>query len=189
MMNLMQLLLLRIDKVASQIQLDRCSLAQQMDALGVPRHDLARWVFLAADASDYRTQLVSQPNASGIRSYGIFQLDNLSWCQERNGPISKNLCKMHCDLLLSENIRDSVLCAEIAKYEVGWLPWPGHRHYLFAHPPSIDDCFEEQTADHKEGSVNGTAMGGTTTEQLRQLHSTVGHNIGVPDLQHKSEFL
>lgn len=180
----MQLLLLRLDKVAAEIQLDRCSLAQQMDALGVPRHDLARWVFLAADASDYRTQLVSQPNASGIRSYGIFQLDNVSWCQEKDGPISKNLCKMDCDLLLSENIRDSVLCAEIAKYEMGWLPWPGHRHYYFAHLPSIDDCFEQQTADNKEGSVNGT-----TTEQLHQLHSRIGHNIGLPNLQHKSEFL
>lgn len=162
--------------------MDRCSLALAMDALGVPRTDLARWVFLALDSSEFRTDLVSEADEQDVRRYGIFQLDDSIWCKSKNNIKSQNKCKINCEELLSDDIEESVICAQIAKSEQGWLPWPGHRHHLFANPRSIDYCFTEP-------HVNRTAAETPPPPEALLDLSNTSNNIGLADGSTKREFM
>lgn len=181
--SLVLLVQLRLDnRAVSARVMDRCSLALEMDALGVPRSDLARWVFLALDSSEFRTDLVSEANKQDVRRYGIFQLDDSIWCKSKKNIKSQNICKINCEELLSDEIKESVRCAQIAKHEQGWLPWPGHRHYLFAHPRSIDDCFTEP-------HVNRTAADTASPPVSLLDSSNTSNNIGLADECNKREFI
>ncbi|KAH8394832.1 hypothetical protein KR222_007607, partial [Zaprionus bogoriensis] len=140
---ILSLLLLQLKLTAGaggERVLDRCTLAREMDALGVPRSDLARWVFLAEDSNGFHTDLISKPDVHGVRRWGLFQMNDKNWCKSKFHK-SQNICKKDCEKLLGSDIKDAVKCALIAKHEQGWLPWPRHTHYLFAHPESIEDCF------------------------------------------------
>lgn len=170
-----------LNRTVSAIMMERCSLALAMDALGVARYDLARWVFLARDSSEFRTDLVSNANNQEVRRYGIFQLDDSVWCKSKNNINSQNICKINCEELLSDDIEESVRCAQIAKHEQGWLPWPGHRHYLFANPQSIDDCFTEP-------HVNRTAAENSALPiDLLNLSNT-RNSLGIEGQSTKREF-
>lgn len=158
--------------------MDRCSVALATDALGVPRDELAQWVFLALDSSEFRTDLVSKANKQDVRRYGIFQLDDSVWCKSKNNINSQNICKINCEDFLSDDIKESVRCAQVAKHEQGWLPWPGHSHYLFANPRSIDDCF---TGPH----VNRTAI---ENPPLPVELPNTRNNLGVANECTKGDF-
>ncbi|KAH8394824.1 hypothetical protein KR222_007013, partial [Zaprionus bogoriensis] len=123
--------------------LDRCTLAWEMDVLKVPRSELPFWLYLAEDSSNFQTDLTSEPDLGGNRRWGLFQMDDKTWCQSENHK-SENLCKTDCKNLLGYDIKAAVICAQNAKFVMGWLPWPGHRHYLFSNPQSIESCFKKQ---------------------------------------------
>ncbi|XP_034476744.1 kelch-like protein 40b isoform X1 [Drosophila innubila] len=122
--------------------LDRCTLALEMDELGVPRSDLARWVFIADSASSFRTEVISQPNPDGSKNYGLFQISNRYWCQSLPGIPSKNICNVNCDQLLTDNIKASVDCVLKIKEREGWNPWPALNDFESFGMTSIDDCFD-----------------------------------------------
>nr|XP_016993244.2 lysozyme X-like [Drosophila takahashii] len=120
--------------------MDRCSLAREMDNLGVPRNQLARWACIAQHESSYRTGVVGPPNSDGSNDYGIFQINDLYWCQPSSGKFSHNACNIRCDDLLTDDISRSVKCARMVQREQGWSAWsvwPRCSGQL----PSIDDCF------------------------------------------------
>lgn len=168
------------NRTVSAKVMDRCSLALAMDALGVPRSDLARYVFLALDSSQFRTDLVSEADEQDVRRYGIFQLDDRIWCKSKNNIKSLNICNINCEELLSDDIEESVICAQIAMAVQDWLPRPQYSHYLFENPQNIDDCFTEL-------HFNRTAAGSPSPLVLDL--SNTSNNIGLADGYNKREFL
>ncbi|EDW76969.1 uncharacterized protein Dwil_GK12043 [Drosophila willistoni] len=120
--------------------LNRCTLAREMAARGVPRDQLARWACIAQRESDYRTWVVGPANSDGSNDYGIFQLNNLYWCQPANGRFSHNGCRISCNDLLTDDITNSVRCAQRVLSEQGWGAWSTWR-FCNGNLPSINDCF------------------------------------------------
>ena len=118
----------------------RCSLAREMFALGVPKSELPQWTCIAEHESSYRTNVVGPPNSDGSQDYGIFQINNLYWCQPPNGRFSYNGCHLNCNDLLTDNISNSVRCARQVKSEQGWPAWSTWK-YCSGPLPSINDCF------------------------------------------------
>ncbi|KAM8713527.1 hypothetical protein ACLKA7_013791 [Drosophila subpalustris] len=140
--------------------LDRCTLAREMDALGVPRSDLARWAFIADSVSSFRTEVISPANPDGIKNYGLFQISNKYWCQSLPGIRSKNICEVDCDQLLLDNIKESVHCVLRIKELEGWSPWiSALHHFESSGQTSIDDCFEFESVTV---TVNGTTSAGSS---------------------------
>ncbi|XP_020801517.1 lysozyme S [Drosophila serrata] len=119
--------------------LDRCSLAREMSNLGVPRDQLDKWTCIAQHESDYRTWVVGPPNWDGSNDYGIFQINDLYWCQA-DGRFSYNECGLSCNALLTDDITNSVRCAQKVLSQQGWSAWAVW-HYCSGWLPSIDECF------------------------------------------------
>ncbi|XP_017103995.2 lysozyme S [Drosophila bipectinata] len=119
--------------------LDRCSLAREMSNLGVPRDQLDKWTCIAQHESDYRTWVVGPANSDGSNDYGIFQINDLYWCQPE-GRFSYNECGLSCNDLLSDDITNSVRCAQKVLSQQGWGAWSVW-HYCSGWLPSIDECF------------------------------------------------
>ncbi|XP_013117994.1 lysozyme 1-like [Stomoxys calcitrans] len=120
--------------------MNRCSLAQEMYAMGVPKSELPQWTCIAEHESSYRTHVIGPANWDGSNDYGIFQINDLYWCQPQSGKFSYNECRLGCNSLLTDDIRDSVNCARQVKNQQGWgawAVWPKCSGWL----PSIDDCF------------------------------------------------
>ncbi|XP_054091050.1 uncharacterized protein LOC105211205 [Zeugodacus cucurbitae] len=122
---------------------DRCSLAREMSRLGVPRDQLARWTCIAEHESSYRTDVVGPPNSDGSNDYGIFQINNLYWCQPANGHFSYNQCHIGCNALLTDDIETSVRCAQEVLRMQGWPAWSTWK-YCNGVLPSIDPCFQTE---------------------------------------------
>ncbi|XP_017473131.1 PREDICTED: lysozyme 1-like [Rhagoletis zephyria] len=118
----------------------RCSLAQEMYRLGVPKDQLARWTCIAEHESSYRTGVVGPTNSNGSNDYGIFQINNYYWCQPANGRFSYNECSLSCNALLTDNIANSVSCARKIQRQQGWSAWSTWR-YCSGSLPSINSCF------------------------------------------------
>uniref|UniRef100_A0A1I8QDH2 Glycosyl hydrolases family 22 (GH22) domain-containing protein n=1 Tax=Stomoxys calcitrans TaxID=35570 RepID=A0A1I8QDH2_STOCA len=120
---------------------NRCSLAREMHAMGVPKSELAQWTCVAKYESSFRTEAVGPTNANGSKDYGIFQINSKYWCKPNSGQ-SHNQCKVGCNELLSDNIRKSVTCARKIKAQQGWGAWMAWRKHCNRALPSIDDCFK-----------------------------------------------
>ncbi|XP_017063418.1 lysozyme X [Drosophila eugracilis] len=120
--------------------MDRCSLAREMASMGIPRDQLAKWACIAERESNYRTSVVGPPNSDGSNDYGIFQINDRYWCQPSNGKFSHNGCDVDCDELLSDDITESVKCAQTVLREHGFPAWTTWK-YCNGYLPSIDDCF------------------------------------------------
>ncbi|KAI8039341.1 hypothetical protein M5D96_008064 [Drosophila gunungcola] len=99
-------------------QLDRCSLAREFS---------------------FRTDAVGN-NPDGSTSNGIFQLNDLYWCQPSNGKFSHNKCGSSCEELRQDDITKSLRCAQKILGEQGWSAWSSGNS-CNASPPSIDNCF------------------------------------------------
>ncbi|XP_017103991.2 lysozyme P [Drosophila bipectinata] len=129
--------------VVSSIQartLDRCTLAREMSALGVPRDQLDKWTCIAQHESSFRTSVVGPANSNGSNDYGIFQINNKYWCQPADGRFSYNECKLSCNDLLTDNISNSVKCAQKIQRQQGWTAWSTWK-YCSGSLPSISSCF------------------------------------------------
>ncbi|XP_043650678.1 lysozyme X [Drosophila teissieri] len=120
--------------------MDRCSLARELSNLGVPRDQLAKWTCIAEHESSYRTGVVGPPNSDGSNDYGIFQINDLYWCQPPSGKFSHNGCGLSCSALLTDDITNSVRCAQLVLGQQGWPAWSTW-HYCSGALPPIDDCF------------------------------------------------
>ncbi|XP_062130993.1 lysozyme P-like [Drosophila sulfurigaster albostrigata] len=148
--------------------LDRCTLAIEMDRLGVPRQDLAAWVFIADILSSYQTHAISPKNADGSRNYGLFQFSSKYWCKSTD-TYSSNHCKISCDSLLTDNIKASVDCAVLVKKMEGWTPWQAAYDKFAsveAKMTSVEDCFEVRMTND---TVRATSRM-TLTEQRECLN-------------------
>ncbi|EDV95954.1 lysozyme S [Drosophila grimshawi] len=119
--------------------MDRCSLANEMSNLGVPRDQLARWTCIAERESSYRTHVVGPANTDGSHDHGIFQLNDRYWCQAR-GRRSSNLCGLSCDTVRTDDITNAVRCAQRVLSIQGWTAWSVWR-FCSGDLPSIDPCF------------------------------------------------
>ncbi|XP_062131614.1 lysozyme P-like [Drosophila sulfurigaster albostrigata] len=129
--------------VQSDRTLDRCTLAIEMDRLGVPREDLAAWVYIANHESGFQTNVISI-QVDGSKSYGLFLLSSKNWCTESDDSASDNFCNESCDNLLSDQIKASVRCALVAKGRAGWTPWPIYRDFQLNRLTSVEDCFQPE---------------------------------------------
>lgn len=136
------LLLLGFQGTQGSRVLDRCKLALEMDAMGVPRDQLARWAYLAEIKSSYRTDALSAPDGNGHRNYGLFQIGDEYWCQSDSHPNGRNICIVNCEDLVSDNIKATVNCAQKILRSEGWGPWGGN-YLSYPTPESINDCFEK----------------------------------------------
>jgi len=121
--------------------MDRCSLAREMSNLGVPRDQLSKWTCIAEHESSYRTEVVGPPNSDGSNDYGIFQINDLYWCQPPSGKFSHNGCGLSCNDLLTDDISRSVRCAQTVLGQQGWPAWSTW-HFCSGDLPPIDDCFK-----------------------------------------------
>ncbi|XP_022226709.2 lysozyme B-like [Drosophila obscura] len=121
--------------------LDRCSLAREMNDLLVPRRELARWACIAKHESSYHTDVVGPPKPDNSTDYGIFQINDLYWCQPEGAEFSYNMCGISCNALLDNNIKQSVTCAQTVLKKQGWTAWSTW-DYCKGNLPSIDDCFK-----------------------------------------------
>ncbi|XP_012155684.1 lysozyme 1 [Ceratitis capitata] len=118
----------------------RCTLAQELLSLGVPKDQLAIWTCIAEHESSYRTGVVGPTNKNGSNDYGIFQINNYYWCQPSSGRFSYNECNLSCDALLTDDISNSVTCARKIQKQQGWTAWSTWK-YCNGTLPSIDSCF------------------------------------------------
>ncbi|CAK6443510.1 unnamed protein product [Pipistrellus nathusii] len=76
----------------------KCQMAHQLKAHGMDGYygySLADWVCMAEYASNLNTLAFYGIYSNGSRNYGIFQLNNQRWCQDKNDP-SKNACNIEC---------------------------------------------------------------------------------------------
>ncbi|XP_023304568.2 inactive lysozyme 1A-like [Lucilia cuprina] len=105
------------------ITYNRCSLAKAMYNLGIPKDQLNRLTCIAEHVSSYRTDLVGPTKSDAFSDYGIFQINNYSWCQSSDGHFSQNQCNVICDDLLSDNIRASLNCARKILSQEGLSAW------------------------------------------------------------------
>ncbi|KAH8339594.1 hypothetical protein KR067_000108 [Drosophila pandora] len=121
--------------------MDRCSLAREMSNRGVPRGELARWACIAQHESSYRTGVVGPTNPDGSNDYGLFQINDRYWCQPSSGKFSYNGCRINCNDLLTDDITNSVRCAQAVMGAQGWSAWSVWR-FCSGNLPPIDDCFK-----------------------------------------------
>jgi len=121
-------------------KMDQCSLAKEMAELGVPRDQLAKWACIAERESSFKTDAVGRSNPDGSIPYGIFQLNDLYWCQSSNKKFSHNSCGTSCNEILKDDINQSVRCAQKVLAQQGWSAWSSWK-YCSGYLPSIDICF------------------------------------------------
>ncbi|XP_033157262.1 lysozyme P [Drosophila mauritiana] len=132
---------LALAAVATQARtMDRCSLARAMSKLGVPRDQLAKWTCIAQHESSFRTGVVGPANSNGSNDYGIFQINNKYWCKPADGRFSYNECGLSCNALLTDDITNSVRCAQKIQRQQGWTAWSTWK-YCSGSLPSINSCF------------------------------------------------
>ncbi|KAH8299483.1 hypothetical protein KR044_001786 [Drosophila immigrans] len=135
------LMVLLVIAVEAHRTFDRCGLARELDNLDVPRRDIATWVCIAQHESSFRTWVIGPPNNDGSQDHGLFQINDLYWCQPDNGKFSHNECNEMCDALRTDHIERALRCAQKIKRSQGWTAWSVYNPHCAGRLPSIDDCF------------------------------------------------
>ncbi|XP_037941604.1 lysozyme P-like [Teleopsis dalmanni] len=120
--------------------LSRCDLAREMHKLGVLKQELPVWVCIARYESKYNTSAIGRLNGNWSNDFGIFQISDRFWCVSSPNRTSLNLCAVDCKLLLSDDIRESVRCAQTVKKLQGWKAWAVYRacNRIL---PNVNECF------------------------------------------------
>lgn len=121
---------------------NKCSLAQELARLGVPRAELPDWVCMAQYESRFDTG-ISKKNKNGSKDWGIFQINDRFWCNPGDGRPSTNTCKLQCQELLSDDITKAFRCAQLIKTQRrGFAPWYAWLKFCQNSKPSIVECFK-----------------------------------------------
>jgi len=136
--------ILMIRMILSRI-LTPCQLMREMYEVGIPKDELGTWSCIAHYESKYNTSAIGRLNGNWSNDFGIFQMSDRYWCKSLPKRSSANLCQMHCQQLLTENLKDAIKCAQIAKQLQGWKAWAAYngicRRRKF-HSKTIEECFE-----------------------------------------------
>lgn len=123
-------------------EFDKCSLAVEMDRLGVPRTELPDWVCLAQYESSFNTAKI-HTNKNRSKDWGIFQINDRYWCKPTDGRQSANSCNISCDDLITDDITKAVQCARtIKKQRRGFTPWVAWVANCQTSKPVLDECFK-----------------------------------------------
>lgn len=162
-MVVLLLLLLGFQGTQGTRVLNRCTLVLEMDAMGVPRDQLARWAYLAQIKSSYRTDAISPPDGNGNRYYGLFQIGDEYWCRSDSNPYGNNICNVDCKDLLSDNIKATVECAQLILGIEGWRAWCDDLPY--PPPDSINYCFEHVPTVHSPNRTSESDPSGDRTSR------------------------
>lgn len=80
---------------------DKCEFARTMKANGVTR-DLGTWTCIAKHESNFDTHAINHQTGD----YGILQISHLYWCSPPGTG-----CGITCQSLLSDDIREDIVCA------------------------------------------------------------------------------
>ncbi|XP_054737832.1 lysozyme X-like [Anastrepha obliqua] len=121
---------------------DRCSLARELQSLGVRQQNLPNWVCIALHESNYNTAEISPPNPDGSRNWGIFHISDRFWCDPEDGRETANACRVSCQSLITDDIRASVTCAQQIIRTQGFTAWNTWNNDCGrgANVPNLDDC-------------------------------------------------
>ncbi|KAH8371262.1 hypothetical protein KR093_006767, partial [Drosophila rubida] len=133
-------LVLLIIAVEAERSFDRCSLARELDNLDVPRNEIPHWVCIARHESSYRTWVIGPPNTDGSRDHGLFQINDLYWCQPSNGRFSHNGCHTMCEALRTDHIERALACAKKIQRHQGWNAWSVYQPHCDGNLPDVSDC-------------------------------------------------
>lgn len=118
---------------------DKCTLAKELVRLGIPKSELPDWVCIAQYESSFNTKAVGRPNSNGSRDWGLFQINDIYWCQSKGR--SYNMCKMSCNDLLTDSIAKSVQCARLIKKQQGLSAWVAWNNNCQRNKPNTNVCF------------------------------------------------
>ncbi|XP_070592195.1 lysozyme C-3-like [Erythrolamprus reginae] len=96
---------------------------------GYRRVTLGDWNCMAYHESRFNSQAVGPPNTDGSRGYGIFQINNSLWCDNKQGPTA-NGCNKPCSAFTNDDITDDIECAKrIVRDPQGMNAWPAWRNH------------------------------------------------------------
>nr|XP_060615719.1 alpha-lactalbumin-like [Anolis sagrei ordinatus] len=120
------------------IKYKKCELYDELMKNGLDGFEglnLGHWICLTLFATGYNTN--HYEFTRGIPYYGLFYLSGREWCtNERHA--SKNLCKIHCEKFLDDDIRDDIECAKkVAASKKGMLSWKPFQDYCRHPMPEI----------------------------------------------------
>lgn len=123
--------------------LDRCSLARELDEMGIPRANIPNWVCIAQYESNFNTAELGPPNPDGSRDWGIFHINDRYWCNPGDGRHSANTCRVRCQSLYTDDIRAAVKCARQIIRTQGFTAWNAWNNNCErgANVPTVDDCY------------------------------------------------
>lgn len=114
----------------------RCSLAKELKRLGVAVSDIPYYVCIAKRESKYNTNAGADGHE---KFYGLFQISGYDWCSPSSNSYSQNFCKVNCNNLLTNDISESIKCAQLIKKKQGWQAWSGYK--ACKSPVEVQDCF------------------------------------------------
>ncbi|XP_070592898.1 lysozyme C, milk isozyme-like [Erythrolamprus reginae] len=91
----------------------RCELASvlKQNKLGYNPDHLGQWMCYAYYASKFNTEAVHG------RSYGIFQIESITWCSENLTFGRYSRCQTLCSAFTDDDITDDIACAMIIASE------------------------------------------------------------------------
>ncbi|XP_078416691.1 lysozyme C-1-like [Cetorhinus maximus] len=128
---------------------EKCELARILKDKGLDgfhRHSLANWICMVETESGFNTNLTRHYRNLGIitsTNYGIFQINNMEWCDNGMATFSYNLCQISCNSLLDDDITDDIQCIKsVVVTQLGMDIWPGWKKNCLGrdHSHFLDDC-------------------------------------------------
>ncbi|XP_039196110.1 lysozyme C, milk isozyme-like [Crotalus tigris] len=93
---------------------DRCHLASILKLHGLDGYrgiPLDDWICLVHHGNGFNSKSVTSRKNRKIQFFGIFQIDNHWWCDNKQG-YSANLCKMSCNAFINDDLNDDIACAK-----------------------------------------------------------------------------
>ncbi|XP_057670255.1 lysozyme-like [Diorhabda carinulata] len=105
----------------------KCGLTRELVQLGFSRSLVGNWVCLIESESGKDTS--KQVNkANGGQALGLFQINSKDWCKYGKAG---GKCRIKCENLIDEDIRDDAKCALIVQAELGFNAWDGWRRSCY----------------------------------------------------------
>ncbi|KAL4005117.1 hypothetical protein ACER0C_004830 [Sarotherodon galilaeus] len=138
------LLFLLLVAVANAKRFQRCEWAHKLKDSGMDGYrnvSLADWVCLTKWESGYDT-MKTHHNNDGSTDFGIFQINNRWWCNDKIMSF-RNGCQINCKDLLSDDVTVAINCAKrVVRDPQGIAAWYGWRNHCQGRDltPYLDGC-------------------------------------------------